>query len=385
MHFVGVLELIAMLGVAQSAILLLLILTRYRNRRNLPLALILFTLAARLGTIPLWNYETLLAHPWTMVVFSPIPFLGGPLVWWYARETTLVGAEAKPPFFALHFAPYVIEGAAVGALILSLQPWEFQTMAARIFSDDPPWWIGARNILKLISGVTYTLLAARLAFSPKRSSSVLMQDPRHRRWLKGVVLAPVGIWASFSMVALRPDFAGQVAERAPLPYVTVSLAMMVVFYAISFHILITPEALSPRRIHERVRREHSVSKDYVERVAERVRRELKHGVYQDPELSLTSLAKRVSAHPNHLSLAINDTFGESVPSLLNRYRLQHFVSKVERGDLEQHTILELAFDAGFSSKSTFNRVFKQCYGTAPSQYAAVRAANGETHGAEALP
>ncbi|TVR85919.1 MAG: AraC family transcriptional regulator [Spirochaetaceae bacterium] len=359
-----------MLGVAQSAVLLLLILTRHRNRRNLPLVLILFTLAARLGTIPLWNYETLIAHPWTMVVFSPIPFLGGPLVWWYARESTLVGQAAKPPLFPLHFAPYFIEAGAVGALILSLQPGEFQVLAAQIFSANPPWWIGARNLLKLVSGVVYTVLAARLAFRPERSSSVLMQDPQHRLWLKVVVLAPVGIWASFTMVALRPGLAEQVGEGAPLPYVIVSLAMMAVFYAVSFRIMITPEALSPRRVHERVRREPAVSREYLEEVAERVQHELKQGVYQDPGLSLSTLAKRVGAHPNHLSLAINDVFGESVPSLLNRYRLQHFVSEIEQGALEQRAILEVAFDAGFPSKSTFNRVFKQCYGTAPSQYAA---------------
>ena len=82
----SVLELIAMLGVAQSAVLLLLILTRYRNRRNLPLVFILFTLAVRLGSIPLWNYETLLVHPWMMVIFSPIPFLGG-----LEANTTLAG------------------------------------------------------------------------------------------------------------------------------------------------------------------------------------------------------------------------------------------------------------------------------------------------------
>ena len=369
-----------MLGVAQSAVLLLLILTRYRNRRNLPLVLILFTLAARLGTIPLWNYETLLALPWTMVVFSPIPFLGGPLVWWYAREATIVEGDAKPPLFLLHFAPYFIEAGAVGALIVSLEPLEFQALAARIFSDNPPWWIGARNILKLVSGVTYTLLAARLAFTPERSSSVLMQDAKHRHWLKVIVLAPVGIWASFSMVALRPELAGQVAEGAPIAYIVVSLAMMAVFYAVSFHILITPEALSPRRVHDRVRREPTVSPEHVQRVAERVRRELDRGGYQDSELSLTTLAKRVRAHPNHLSLAINDIFGESVPSLLNRYRLQHFVSSIEQGELEKHTILDLAFEAGFPSKSTFNRVFKQCYGTAPSQYAARAAANDEMCG-----
>ena len=45
------------------------------------------------------------------------------------------------------------------ALILS----QSQTLAARIFSDNLPWWIGGRSILKLISGVTCTLLAGQVA------------------------------------------------------------------------------------------------------------------------------------------------------------------------------------------------------------------------------
>ncbi len=362
--------LIAAVGVAQSAVLLVLIIARYRNRRNLPLALILFTLAARLGSIPFWNFEDLLAHPWTMVVFSPIPFLGGPLVWWFAREATIPGPEARPPLFPLHFAPYFIEAGAVGALLLSLGPIEYQALVARIFSADPPFWIGGRNVLKLISGVVYTVLAARLVFNREWSSSVFMQDPKHRAWVKVVVLAPVGIWASFSMVALRPELAGEVAERAPLPYIVVSLAMLAVFYAVSFHILLSPEALSPRQLHERVRRELSISREQIDEVAKKVRRELERGAYRDSELSLTRLAQQLRVHPNQLSLVINDAFGENVPSLLNRYRLQHFVDEVERGALQNRTILDLAFDAGFPSKSTFNRVFKQQYGAAPSYYAA---------------
>ena len=42
--------------------------------------------------------------------------------------------------------------------------------------------------------------------------------------------------------------------------------------------------------------------------------------------------------------------------------------RVSEGALAQQSILELAFEAGFSSKSTFNRVFKERVGVAPSDY-----------------
>ncbi len=47
--------------------------------------------------------------------------------------------------------------------------------------------------------------------------------------------------------------------------------------------------------------------------------------------------------------------------------------------MKDHTILDIAFEAGFSSKSTFNRVFKMETGMSPSQFKAGRA-SGDTNG-----
>ena len=55
--------------------------------------------------------------------------------------------------------------------------------------------------------------------------------------------------------------------------------------------------------------------------------------------------------------------------LLNRRRLDYFTEHTRHGALTKQTILELAFEAGFPSKSTFNRVFKGEKGMSPSVYA----------------
>ncbi|MFP4232346.1 MAG: helix-turn-helix domain-containing protein, partial [Spirochaetaceae bacterium] len=110
------------------------------------------------------------------------------------------------------------------------------------------------------------------------------------------------------------------------------------------------------------------------RLAARAGRELEAGAFRDPELSLQKLAERLNVHPNRLSRAINHVYGESYPSLLARCRLDYFIRRVRTGCLDECNILELAFDAGFSSKSSFNRVFKEYFGIAPSVFAAANGA-----------
>jgi hypothetical protein len=76
---------VAALGAVQGGLLLVLIGLRYRSRYNLPLVLLLFAFAVRLGTIPAWNPEGLLSAPWLLPVAGAAPLLFGPLIWWYVR------------------------------------------------------------------------------------------------------------------------------------------------------------------------------------------------------------------------------------------------------------------------------------------------------------
>jgi AraC-like DNA-binding protein len=69
-------------------------------------------------------------------------------------------------------------------------------------------------------------------------------------------------------------------------------------------------------------------------------------------------------------MVVNQIYGQSFRELLNRCRIDFFVRRVVNGALEDQSILDLAFEAGFSSKSTFNRVFKDHIGMSPSCYAA---------------
>lgn len=90
-------------------------------------------------------------------------------------------------------------------------------------------------------------------------------------------------------------------------------------------------------------------------------------VYLDPELNLGSFAKMLNAPKNSVSKYFS-TSGESFRGVINRYRVDYFVSLLEKKEYQNMSLLGLAFESGFNSKASFNRIFKEQKGTTPSSY-----------------
>jgi AraC-like DNA-binding protein len=55
-------------------------------------------------------------------------------------------------------------------------------------------------------------------------------------------------------------------------------------------------------------------------------------------------------------------------SLINEYRIKEFKKKINNQDFKLYTLTAIAYECGFNSKSTFNRVFKLECGQTPSEY-----------------
>jgi putative ABC transport system permease protein len=90
--------------------------------------------------------------------------------------------------------------------------------------------------------------------------------------------------------------------------------------------------------------------------------------YEDPELSLSSLAEKLDLHAHELSRIINTALKKSFNDFINEYRVRDVVSKMQDPAYDNITLLGMAFDAGFNSKATFIRAFKQLTGKNPAEY-----------------
>ena len=90
--------------------------------------------------------------------------------------------------------------------------------------------------------------------------------------------------------------------------------------------------------------------------------------YLNAELNISLFAKDIGAGPHHLSQAINEQIGKNFFDFVNSYRVEEFIRLIQNPENDPYTILDLAFEAGFNSKSTFNKFFKQQIHLTPSQF-----------------
>jgi AraC-like DNA-binding protein len=91
-----------------------------------------------------------------------------------------------------------------------------------------------------------------------------------------------------------------------------------------------------------------------------------HKTYLDNQLTLTRLAEIVGISTHHLSEVLNQHEGKNFYQFVNEYRINYICEQLKND--RNIKILDLALNAGFSSKSTFNAVFKQFVQLTPSQY-----------------
>ncbi len=96
----------------------------------------------------------------------------------------------------------------------------------------------------------------------------------------------------------------------------------------------------------------------------------KEKMFLDPRLNLKILSNHLNIHYNHLSRIINEQLGKSFNDYINYYRIQEAKKRLadSRPAEMNKTVLEVAYDTGFYSKSVFNSAFKKFTHMTPSQY-----------------
>ena len=94
--------------------------------------------------------------------------------------------------------------------------------------------------------------------------------------------------------------------------------------------------------------------------------------YKKSDLSINDLSSKLGVHPNYLSQIINQKEKRNFYDFVNAYRFEAFKQLIAMQKNQQYTLLSLAYDCGFSSKSSFNRYFKKVTGQTPSEYSTAR-------------
>jgi len=91
-------------------------------------------------------------------------------------------------------------------------------------------------------------------------------------------------------------------------------------------------------------------------------------VFKENELRLDDLAAYLNISRHQLSQVINEHYGVNFFELINRYRVSYVKSTLLDPIHQKKTIIQIAYEAGFNNKASFNRYFKQDTGLTPSEF-----------------
>lgn len=89
-------------------------------------------------------------------------------------------------------------------------------------------------------------------------------------------------------------------------------------------------------------------------------------LYKLNDLNVRMLEDRLNLTAKQISEALNKGLGKNFYSFINGYRVNEFKSRVP--ETNHLTLAGLAYECGFNSKTTFQRVFKEITGMRPSEY-----------------
>ena len=303
---------------------------------------------------------------WPWLSFAPFSYTlaFGPLIYFYA-----VSLVDKPPVSQWpHFMPVLLQFLAY-ALVFPLP------------LGTKNWWDGFAHASIISPALEFATLASIAAYGTAASRRYLV----YRRWLGEnrtdgvdfdpswipkflIALAIVSmIWLGFmvaNMINPMRDYFDQFV-------LYVIFSVLVVYLGIAgWRHSETP--FPPMTARETVQTEAGAKPLVSERdwagqglIWLQQIDEAEH--WRDAKLTLSSLARHLGTNTTYLSRALNDAAGENFNAIINRRRVASIQQRLS-SPVETRDMMTLAFDAGFSSKASFNRAFAEFAGTSPSAW-----------------
>jgi putative ABC transport system permease protein len=286
----------------------------------------------------------------------------GPLIYLYVLKLT------RPDYKfhrrgMLHFSPLLLE---LGAQVLEIR----QSAATGAATYDTPLFQQINPVLQLltfVSVVIYLYLAHRLIGRFYRELKFNGGDRnRHKlRWLHRL-LTSFGLlwllWIPFTALAYFYNH-HQPGVHACYPLYLLLTVITIWMAAVAF---LRTEAGTPAEAPSFLKQPLPA---LMKQKGAWLKNVMKTNRYHhDPELSVSSLAEELDMTPHELSRIVNVVLKKNFSDFINEYRIRDVAQKMQDPTYDHLTLLGIAYESGFNSKTTFNRTFKQMTGKSPAEY-----------------
>jgi AraC-like DNA-binding protein len=288
------------------------------------------------------------------LIVSLFSLLTGPLILFYTRAYIARNRKFRQTDL-LHFIPFLL------ILIYVL-------IRTYVFHDQILWHSNIRksgNVIMLASLLIYLILTLKEIkdrIGLKKFISLLKRD-----YIFGhvafFILAFTFIWIAKLHVFLILDVWNRYGFCPYMYSIYFSTAFVIINASMFLNLI------SPNHKNRRSAPAYIADSEKASEYREILNREFTGSeIYKDPEITLSKLSEATGIPYSYLSDFINREYQLTFRELINKYRAEKAAFLISADHDKKRTFLEIAYEAGFNSKSTFNLAFKKYFGMSPSDY-----------------
>ena len=307
---------------------------------------------------------------WSSHVFfigESFEFLLGPSLYFYVKSLAYSDFKLEKRQW-VHLIPFVLH------LIFMVSVFHVHgAEVKRELLADTNFIYSTRFAIYMISihihFLSYSIasLFVLMAYRSKLKNLYSTIDRIQLSWLRFITAAFILIWVS-GLINLLLQISG---NSILIPWPLLICGIFLFANIIVFKGLKQPEIFTGiKETNEKQRyRKTTLPQHEMDRYLKKIKQYMgTEKPYLSPSLTLNELAQRLSLPPHCISQVINRCLNQNFYIFVNSYRIEESKRMLVETTERKKTVLEILYETGFNSKSTFNHVFKKQTGMTPTQY-----------------
>lgn len=378
-------DIIFLFGTVQALFLCLLILSKkQKSVGDFVLGCWLAFLGLHLLDTYLNSTGLVFSYPHLLAIGYNFPTLQGPFMFVYVLVLINKGGSFKPIYW-FHSLPFLIFTVYLFYDFYFLSGPEkltyYKIQAAHLSPAFKLMWI-----FKVFLGPMYIIWSLIELRKHKRNIAEYFSYSEciNLNWLKYVIAGLGGVWiivlTSVFLTIYYPEIASYMRDYAIYLSVTVvvfflgyfGLRQQIIYEKPiqnleNYKLINTKKVIAgkPKERYKKSGLDENTAKEYHQKLLNHM---VKEKPYLNGKLGLKEVADHLNISINHLSQIINEQSGMSFYDFVNQYRIDEVKARLAEPSNGQFTLLSIAYDCGFNSKSSFNSIFKKATGITPSQF-----------------
>jgi AraC-like DNA-binding protein len=372
-------DIIFLLGAVQAFFFGVLLLDKGNNRLPQKLLFLFFSI---IGFVLIEHYlfqrRVIFEYPHLIGLTYTFPIILGPILFFYTKSLVSENISISFREFLLHAIPFLFITTFLIFDFYFLSPKEKLTYYEKETQGDTSGFIYIAEFFINFSIPFYSIFSLHLLKKHLNQIKLSFSNTKNidLHWLKIVLICMVFVSFVSVLMGLLSDYFNFISfeDGDNLMYITLTI----IIYFLGYYGIKQQPILSSDNPISQIETTPTLKTKYAtsslkevekEKLIQRLTKSMEdEKPYFNENLTLKELADKLETSPNNLSQIINEKFNKNFFEFINEYRIKEVKRLLADPKYAHYSILGIAFECGFNSKSTFNSVFKQFTGKTPSEF-----------------